>query len=97
LETNIKYYHVLKKLIFHDEFRYEDRGILDRSHLRFFTGNEIIKLFKDEKLEVVDLIHLPVRTKAAKKEGVVKFSSGLLNKSTFFAMEYLLRARKARS
>ena len=94
---NIKYHYVLKRLIFHDEFRYSDRGILDTSHLRFFTKKEIIKLFKDEKLEVIDLIYLPIRTKAAKKAGGVKFSSGLLNKSTFFATQYPIKARKEKS
>jgi 2-polyprenyl-3-methyl-5-hydroxy-6-metoxy-1,4-benzoquinol methylase len=91
---NIKNYYILKRLIFHDEFRYSDWGTLDRSHLRFFTKKEIIKLLKDENLEVTNLIYLPVRTKAAKKAGKVTFSSGLLNKSSFFAKQYLIKARK---
>jgi 2-polyprenyl-3-methyl-5-hydroxy-6-metoxy-1,4-benzoquinol methylase len=53
---NIKHYGTLLRLIFFDEFQYADNGILDRSHLRFFTKKEILKMFTDEKFEVVDLI-----------------------------------------
>ena len=49
---NIKHYSVLLGLILFDEFKYTDRGgLLDSSHLRFFTKKEIIRMFRDEQLE----------------------------------------------
>ncbi|MDW8002418.1 MAG: class I SAM-dependent methyltransferase [Deltaproteobacteria bacterium] len=34
---NVRHYRVLKKLIFYGTWDYTDEGILDRTHLRFFT------------------------------------------------------------
>lgn len=34
---NIRYYRILLSLIFKGEFKYEEDGILDRDHIRFFT------------------------------------------------------------
>ena len=34
---NIRYYHVVLDLLFKGRFDYTDEGILDRTHLRFFT------------------------------------------------------------
>src|SRR5665647_1112893 len=62
---NVRRYDVLMRLILFNEFRYSDEGILDRSHLRFFTKKETIKMFQDAQFEVVDLIHLHVRIKPA--------------------------------
>lgn len=42
---NIKNYTVLFNLVILDKFEYRNKGILDRSHLRFFTGKEIKKMF----------------------------------------------------
>jgi 2-polyprenyl-3-methyl-5-hydroxy-6-metoxy-1,4-benzoquinol methylase len=47
---NIKNYSVLFNLIIRDKFEYVDAGILDRTHLRFFTRKEIIAMFERSKL-----------------------------------------------
>lgn len=44
---NIRYYRVLYKLIFKGEFKYEDQGILDITHLRFFTF-KMLKAYMSE-------------------------------------------------
>jgi 2-polyprenyl-3-methyl-5-hydroxy-6-metoxy-1,4-benzoquinol methylase len=36
-------------------FRYTDRGILDRTHLRFYTEQSVVELFRDAGFEVVDM------------------------------------------
>ncbi len=41
---NIRHWKVLLKLIFRDEWKYESSGILDYTHLRFFTKKSIIDL-----------------------------------------------------
>ena len=42
---NIRYFRTFFKLIFKGEWTYQDRGILDRTHLRFFTKKSIIDMF----------------------------------------------------
>jgi 2-polyprenyl-3-methyl-5-hydroxy-6-metoxy-1,4-benzoquinol methylase len=107
---NIKHYNVLMRLILFDEFRYSDTGILDRSHLRFFTKKEIIKMFQDEQFEVVDLIHLHVPIKPANEAAEkalsdlpsrLRYKSSLyinqcLAKSSFYAYQYLIKAKKGK-
>lgn len=41
---NMRYYHVLSDLAFKGKFDYSDEGILDRTHLRFFTRSSAIDL-----------------------------------------------------
>jgi len=42
---NIRYFYNLKKLVLDGQWKYEDWGILDRSHLRFFTQKSIRETF----------------------------------------------------
>lgn len=44
---NIRHYKVLFPLIFKDEFRYCDHGIMDRTHLHFFTASSIEDTLKE--------------------------------------------------
>ncbi len=44
---NIRYINVLKELILKKDWKYRDSGILDRTHLRFFTKKSIIRMFDD--------------------------------------------------
>jgi len=95
----IKHYSVLIRLILLDEFPYAYGGILDRSHLRFFTKKEIIKMFQYEGFEVVQLVALPVREKLATKNArdvLLEFSNRLLNKIPFRARGYLIKVKKQR-
>lgn len=43
---NVRYFHNLRKLIFNKQWRYKDQGILDKTHLRFFTKKSIIDMFE---------------------------------------------------
>lgn len=44
---NMRYIDVLKELLFEKDWRYKDSGILDKTHLRFFTKKSIIRMFGD--------------------------------------------------
>lgn len=44
---NIRYINILKNLLFKRDWKYEDSGIMDRTHLRFFTKKSIIRMFED--------------------------------------------------
>jgi len=52
---NGRYYRVLGDLIFRGEWTYKDSGILDSTHLRFFTLKEIKKLLEHAGLEISNL------------------------------------------
>lgn len=53
---NIRYINSLKNLILKKDWKYEDSGIMDKTHLRFFTKKSIIRMFENcgykiEKIE----------------------------------------------
>lgn len=43
---NMRYFQVLKDLLVRKRWEYRDNGILDRTHLRFFTVNGVRELFE---------------------------------------------------
>ena len=53
---NIRYYKILKPLILNGRWEYVDLGILDRSHLRFFTLKTIEDMFRETGYEIKNLI-----------------------------------------
>ncbi|MBK5721415.1 class I SAM-dependent methyltransferase [Dysgonomonas sp. Marseille-P4677] len=44
---NIRYINILKNLILKRDWKYEDSGILDHTHLRFFTKKSIVRMFEN--------------------------------------------------
>jgi 2-polyprenyl-3-methyl-5-hydroxy-6-metoxy-1,4-benzoquinol methylase len=52
---NVRYWKVVSDLVVRGEFRYVDAGILDRTHLRFFTRGGIQELFTDSGYTVEHL------------------------------------------
>lgn len=44
---NVRYIGNLAKLLFKRDWRYEGEGVLDRTHLRFFTQKSLIRLFRE--------------------------------------------------
>jgi len=51
---NVRFWAVIKHLA-EGNWTYQDQGILDRTHLRFFTLSEIKRLFASVGLELVDI------------------------------------------
>lgn len=56
---NVAHLWVRLQLLF-GRFEYADRGILDRTHLRFFTRRRLLRLVAECKLEVSALVATPV-------------------------------------
>ena len=52
---NIRHVSVLKPLVLHGRFDYRDTGLLDRTHLRFFTRGTIADLFGAAAFRVTTL------------------------------------------
>ncbi len=44
---NIRYHNVFIKLVFKKEFEYQSFGVLDKTHLRFFTKSSIRNMYTD--------------------------------------------------
>ena len=53
---NVRYHKVLTALVLRGDFRYADSGVLDRTHLRFFTRKTIAELFEEVGLTEVRVI-----------------------------------------
>lgn len=51
---NVRYYGVINMLV-EGRWKYEDSGILDRTHLRFFTRKEMESLFRDAGFEITGI------------------------------------------
>jgi 2-polyprenyl-3-methyl-5-hydroxy-6-metoxy-1,4-benzoquinol methylase len=43
---NIRYYRAFLKFVVHGDWQYEDQGIMDRTHVRFFTHKSITDTFQ---------------------------------------------------
>ena len=52
---NVRYYKVLRELVLRGEWEYVDEGVLDRTHLRFFTEKSIRRMFARLGFELVAL------------------------------------------
>jgi len=44
---NVMYREVLAELLFEGDWKYRDAGVLDRTHLRFFTRKSILRMFAE--------------------------------------------------
>lgn len=51
---NIRHHRALAKILYEKEFKYEDEGIFDRTHLRFFTKKSIKRMFDECSYEEID-------------------------------------------
>lgn len=56
---NIRYYKQMKKLFLRGEWEYRERGILDRTHLRFFTVKSIRAMVEDAGFEITTMVKRP--------------------------------------
>jgi len=64
---NIRYYPVFRELLLHKTWEYEESGVMDRTHLRFFTVDSIRNMYQRLGYEVLrhEGINLtPVRSRA---------------------------------
>ncbi|RZL62468.1 MAG: class I SAM-dependent methyltransferase [Pedobacter sp.] len=52
---NIRYYPVILSLLRYKDFKYLDAGVMDKTHLRFFTKKSMIRLFEECDLKVQNI------------------------------------------
>jgi 2-polyprenyl-3-methyl-5-hydroxy-6-metoxy-1,4-benzoquinol methylase len=44
---NVRFYRSFAKVVFGKDWEYEEYGIMDKTHLRFFTGKSIKRMYED--------------------------------------------------
>lgn len=87
---NIKQYQILMRLIFYNEWSYCEEGILDNTHIRFFTLKEIKRLLDLAALKIAEL-----RWVAASGRKVKILNTLLFNKlQSFRTVQYYILAHK---
>lgn len=52
---NILYFYEITKILLTEDWEYQDHGILDRTHLRFFTRKSILRLFRSAGYEIQEI------------------------------------------
>lgn len=64
---NILHFYAIKEILFTKDWKYTSKGILDQTHLRFFTRKSIIRLFEETgyQIETIEGIN-PVISRGAK-------------------------------
>jgi len=50
---NIRYHKVLKSLLVNKDWKYTNNGVLDKTHLRFFTRKSIAAMYTDLGYEII--------------------------------------------
>ncbi|UCD15926.1 MAG: class I SAM-dependent methyltransferase [Candidatus Omnitrophota bacterium] len=88
---NIRYYKVIGNLIFSGTWDYMEQGILDRTHLRFFTLINIKELFIDAGYEIIDIKRNIVA--ASLMRFLNRASFGRLKE--FLTYQYYIKAEKS--
>lgn len=97
---NVRFFQVVHDLLVNGAWTYQDEGILDRTHLRFFTLESLIRLLAESGFEVdqveavkqsADASIIPMLTSVATAGGDVRRAS-----EEMLVFQYLVRARRAR-
>jgi 2-polyprenyl-3-methyl-5-hydroxy-6-metoxy-1,4-benzoquinol methylase len=88
---NVRFAGVVVPLVLSGQWRYRDEGVLDRTHLRFFTRSTALSLLRDGGFEPYDCKGNvpPVRTAAGRLD---RLTLGLLRE--FLAFGWLIAARR---
>ncbi len=53
---NVRHYSTIFSLVVRGYWPYRDRGIHDKTHLRFFTLKNIKELFLDANLDIISIV-----------------------------------------
>lgn len=52
---NVRFFNNIISLLIKREWKYEESGVLDKTHLRFFSANTIIELFKSTGYKLLNI------------------------------------------
>lgn len=97
---NVKHWSVVLPLLVKDRWTYEDAGLLDRTHVHFFTAHEATRMLAELGLEVVELQvndHAPLPPELAPVAGIAAALGGPSPEAAarMGSYQYLIVARRA--
>lgn len=87
---NVRYYKVLLALMLQGRWDYQDSGIMDRTHLRFFTKATAIELLESSGLSVEQVSATNLHANNWKYRLLEAFT--LTQVRPYFEFQYLIRA-----
>lgn len=94
---NVRHYSTIFSLVFRGIWPYRERGIHDRTHLRFFTLKNIKEMFRDAALEITRIERkYRIIEKPHRYNRFSGYFARLLPKD-FLTFQYLIVARKKRA
>ena len=97
---NLMHYSVLHGLL-HGNFTYMDTGLLDRTHIHFFTYNEIVKMFVRNGYAIKKVLYTGQKETVSSQEkafvdGLRRLGSGT-EEFMYYAFQYLVSAKKVKT
>lgn len=86
---NLREFHTLNRLVFSGDFRYDQAGIMDRTHLRFFCKKNMLDLFR-KGFEIKE-----IRTVPELKKGEMALFNRLTLRlfEEFLVIQYIIAAQ----
>lgn len=89
---NIRNWRIVRDVILKGEWKYSHEGILDDTHLRFFTKKSMISLFESRDFVVSRIIPRFKFLPRSKHKTINKFTFGLFE--DFLTRQYIVEARR---
>jgi len=86
---NIRYANALYKIVVKGSFEYEDFGIFDKTHLRFFCKKDMKKLFEAFPELKIDKIESNLKNLKSKRTTLNKFTFGAFEE--FLSLQFFLK------
>ncbi len=87
---NVRHHSIVLPLLLSGKWRYEDAGIMDRTHLRFFSRETAIDLLQQAGLQLAD--ECPTYAWGSRDKWKDLLTFGVFR--NLLSFQYLLRARK---
>jgi len=87
---NIRHYSIIYQLLFNGSWNYRQDGLLDKTHLRFFTRSTAIQLVECSGLRVDMVIDTRIKRRRDMYADKITFSIF----KAFFEYQYLIRAHR---
>lgn len=88
---NVRYFRVLNKLLLRRDFEYDESGVMDKTHLRFFTYKSMVRLFQEAGYKVESIA--PVNKTKSIKPLLWKICTlGLIGNDIQY-MQYVITAK----
>lgn len=92
---NLMHISIMQQLL-NGKFQYQDTGLLDRSHIHFFTYYEILSMFQEEGfiVEEVRSVSEPLTEEQERLIGKLLELSNHVDEHMYNTFQYVVRARK---